>query len=208
MYKLYWIKLPCHTNPFLEGYIGITAQNIMDRLSEHKNNSKNKHLKNRCRNEQTQIFALFENLEKQDALFLEEKFRPLQNIGWNINKGGDLPPSRKGKISQKTLLLGENRTEKQKLASKKHSERMKGRKNTCKGTKRVFHILTCLNCHIQFNCKTSKGKYCNRSCAANHRNTNPEYLKLLQYKTKERWKNQEYRRKVSFLIKEGIKKSD
>lgn len=46
---------------------------------------------------------------------------------YNIVEGGGMPPSRKGKVSPSTLLTGELRTEKQKLASKLHSEKMKGR---------------------------------------------------------------------------------
>ena len=47
---------------------------------------------------------------------------------YNIVEGGGNPPSRKGKVSPSTLLKGEQRSEKQKEASKKHSEKMRGRR--------------------------------------------------------------------------------
>ena len=34
MYKIYWIKYPTHTNPNIEGYIGLTSQTIEKRFSE------------------------------------------------------------------------------------------------------------------------------------------------------------------------------
>lgn len=56
---------------------------------------------------------------------------------YNICTGGGDPPSRKGKINPNTLLIKENRTIKQKLSSKDHSKRMKGKPPWNKGTKGI-----------------------------------------------------------------------
>ena len=136
MYSLYWIKYSHHTNPHTEGYIGISAR-PKERFVEHKKyNSKNLHL-SRCIEKGAYMEILQENLSYEEALCLEEQYRPSNNLGWNINKGGNIPPVKKGvKYKEgKQILLGEDRTEKQKQASKKHSENMKARKAWNEGMK-------------------------------------------------------------------------
>lgn len=190
MYKLYWIKYQECQNPFEEGYIGITSQTIEKRFDNHKYNTKNKHLKNRCRQENVKIVCLFDNLDQQQARILEEQYRPKENIGWNINKGGDLPPSRKGKVSPNSTLKGINRTEKQKTSDKKHSERMKGNNSSGKRKNKVDYTKSCENCATIFNPGYEyKRKYCCIKCATETRNKNPEYIKKLSQKTKEQWAN-------------------
>ena len=150
-----------------EGYIGITSQSLNKRFRDHRYNSKNKHLSNRCKQNDTIIVCLHENLSKLEAEILEEKYRPFENIGWNINKGGNLPPSRKGKISSSTLLTGQNRTEKQKQASQKHSIFMKGNNSSGKRKNKIIHKNICLNCNEEFiNKEPNKRKYCSRKCSA------------------------------------------
>lgn len=188
MYKLYWIKYSHHLDPLVDGYIGITSQSIEKRFNDHKFNNKNKHLKNRCRQESVEIVCLFDNLEQQQARLLEEKYRPIENIGWNINKGGDLPPSRKGKPSPKSLLRGDDRTEKQKQGSKRRSEKIKGNNFSGQRKNRVDYTKPCENCGTVFNPGYEhKRKYCCIKCAAETRNKNPEYIKKLSEKTKMQW---------------------
>ncbi len=172
MYKLYWIKYPHFTDPNNEGYIGITSQEVYKRFCDHKCNTKNKLLANRCRKEHVEIICLHENLTKDEAKKLEEQYRPIENVGWNINKGGDLPPSRKGKTSLKSKLTGENRTEKQKLAAQKHSERMKGNNSSGKRKTRIVHERFCDNCGIYFIAKEKRTKFCSLKCAAIKREKN------------------------------------
>jgi predicted GIY-YIG superfamily endonuclease len=170
MYTVYWIKSAEHQDPFKEGYVGITSQEVEERFKEHKHNNKNKHLKNRCRKEDVQIVKLVENIDEYDAKRIEILFRPEENIGWNINKGGDLPPSRKGKVSPKSLLKGENRTEKQKQGSKKRSEKIKGNNFSGQRKNRVDHSKPCLNCGITFNPKYEiRQKFCCLKCSALYR---------------------------------------
>ena len=188
MYKLYWIKYPEHQDPFNEGYIGITSQDIEKRFDNHKHNNKNKHLKNRCRQEKVEVICLKENLEKEEAKILEEKYRPLENIGWNINKGGDLPPSRKGKPSPKSLLKGNDRTEKQKIGTLKRSEKIKGNNFSGLRKNRVYHSKPCENCGIIFNPGYEKRrKYCCIMCSVTKRNQSEEYINKLSEKAKIQW---------------------
>ena len=205
MYKLYWIKYPEHQNPNLEGYIGITSQSIKKRFDDHKHNNKNKHLKNRCRQENVEIVCLKDNLEKEEARILEEKYRPSENIGWNINKGGDLPPSRKGKISPKSLLKGDDRTEKQKQGSKRRSKKIKGNNFSGQRKNKVDYIKPCENCGTLFNPGYEhKRKYCCIKCAVETRNKSQEYRNKLAEKTKQNWQDPEYKIRISNLIKKSL----
>ena len=205
MYKVYWIKYPEYTNPQEQGYIGITSQEVEKRFKEHKYNRKNKLLSNRCRKENVEVVCLHENLSQEQARTLEEQYRPKENIGWNLAKGGDMPPSRKGKQSKKSLLLGEERTENQKLAAQKHSERMRGTNHSGMRKTRVDYSKPCLNCGITFNPGYNKKKiYCSIKCATEKRNQNPEYLDKLKEITTKRWQDNEYKMRVSELIRKSL----
>ena len=72
---------------------------------------------------------LLGGLSLEKALIEESKYRPEEKIGWNIAKGGDIPPSKRGhKYKQgKQILKGQQRTDAQKLASLHHKEKMSGR---------------------------------------------------------------------------------
>jgi len=128
-YTVYWINLPHYTDPYKEGYIGITS-NLEKRKKAHKN-SNNKHVKHGL-NLGASFEIVADNLLKNEALLIEETYRPYECIGWNLNKGGDDPPSQKGNSNKnrKTLLTADKRTEKQKQAAIIHSRKMKN--NTCR----------------------------------------------------------------------------
>ncbi len=120
---VYWIHYLDQTDPKNEGYIGISTQ-LSTRIKSHI--SRNPHMKHRIDNGAV-VTVLHEVSTLSDAAKFEQEYRPEDNIGWNLIKGGDIPPSRKNKVSPKVLLKGEERTEKQKLGAKKQSEKMKGR---------------------------------------------------------------------------------
>lgn len=124
-YCLYWIHYPDQTSPESEGYIGITSD-FSKRIQTHSKYTRYAHIKNRIESGAVATI-LQENLTKEQAESLEAKYRPEENIGWNIAKGGNIPPSRKGKVSPKTKLLGEDRTERQKESSKKLAESRSGK---------------------------------------------------------------------------------
>lgn len=110
----------------LEGYIGITSD-FDTRIKTHSRYTKYAHIKNRI-DSGAIATIIYENLSKEQAENLERLHRPEENIGWNIAKGGNIPPSRKGKVSPKNLLKGSDRTDKQKASSKLKSENMKGKR--------------------------------------------------------------------------------
>jgi len=124
-YCLYWIRYPDQSNPETEGYIGITSD-FSKRIQTHSKYTKYAHIKNRI-NSGAIASILHENLTKEQAESLEAKYRPEENIGWNLAKGGNIPPSRVGKVSPNTLLTGDDRTDKQKLGSKSRSKKISGR---------------------------------------------------------------------------------
>jgi predicted GIY-YIG superfamily endonuclease len=93
MYTVYWIKKFDHIDFNSQGYIGIT-KHFKRRLREHSKGS-NLHLKRAIskygwNNLVTVVIA--ENIDQELALLIEEMLRPNNQIGWNITKGGGLPP--------------------------------------------------------------------------------------------------------------------
>lgn len=119
---VYWIHYPEHQDPYKDGYIGITTK-LEDRITAHKRNKRlvSKFLKGAV------FEILFDCETLLEAASIEKQYRPEPNIGWNLNPGGDIPPSQKGRSYSAQKLKGSTRTKKQQEASKKHSERMKGR---------------------------------------------------------------------------------
>jgi predicted GIY-YIG superfamily endonuclease len=87
-YYVYWYKRPTFTNPYIEGYIGIT-NNLKRRDLEHKRNKKFTHFSN--------ALKLYNDIERVilheccalDALQLEQTYRPEKNIAWNMAAGGE-----------------------------------------------------------------------------------------------------------------------
>ena len=118
---VYWIHYPEQKDPFIDGYIGIST-NLLKRMSGHKR--RNKQMFNRFMKGAV-IEILHECATLNDAADKEREYRPLPNIGWNLNAGGDLPPSQKGRTYPTQKLKGDQRTERQKIASLNHSNIMK-----------------------------------------------------------------------------------
>lgn len=119
---VYWIHYPEQSDPFCDGYIGIST-NLPERVSNHKR--RNKHMFNRLmKGAVIEVLHECETLDK--AAEKEKEYRPHSNIGWNLNAGGDSPPSQVGRTYSAQKLKGDQRTDRQKKASAKRSERMKG----------------------------------------------------------------------------------
>jgi hypothetical protein len=99
MSNLYWIHLPKHN--LNEGYIGV-SRNVEERFSWHQTrlrtgNHENPHLL-RAYNKYNNKLCYSIILEgSEDYCYeIEKKLRPTKQLGWNINEGGFIPPSRKG----------------------------------------------------------------------------------------------------------------
>ena len=97
--SVYWIKAPHHSDMFSEGYIGVSKK--------AENRWKYGHLwafKQSRHNNPILVNAInkygWDNLVKQVVLVadeqycydIENKLRPSEKIGWNINVGGTKPP--------------------------------------------------------------------------------------------------------------------
>jgi len=93
VYCIYWIHLTEHNNKYTEGYIGITS-NFKRRMQAHSElKRKNNHFKNAIRKygwDNLEKEILKSNITLDEALKLEELYRPSQNIGWNSQQGGKL----------------------------------------------------------------------------------------------------------------------
>ena len=79
-----------------KGYVGVT-NNTKERWGEHKRLKTNAHLTNALTKYTDVIFYVICKATKEFVLYLERKLRPVDNLGWNITKGGGMPPLWKGK---------------------------------------------------------------------------------------------------------------
>jgi len=91
---VYWIHLEEHTDMFRQGYIGV-SNNTKRRFRSHEVRSGNNHLKNAI------VKYGWDNLikevilvaDKAYCLMIEAKLRAENQIGWNLIKGGGMPPN-------------------------------------------------------------------------------------------------------------------
>ena len=88
-YFLYWWKDTNHTDPWTQGYVGISKK-LKYRNWCHKTRSE------WYRDDLEQVI-LREGLTKEQAEAWENSFRPKWNIGWNKAPGGNIPPDATGK---------------------------------------------------------------------------------------------------------------
>lgn len=135
---VYWIHLKEHNDIHTQGYVGV-SKNPKQRLWSHFNDAKknkhcNPHISSVIKKYDCQLIQsiIFEG-EKHACYKYEEELRPEKNIGWNLNKGGDCPPSALGrklstdhkqKISKGNIGKKHSHTEESK---KKISEFNKGK---------------------------------------------------------------------------------
>lgn len=109
-YIVYWHHLETHTDPHSEGYIGLTSPS---KYGDRFNGGLIKNYKkctcflnaiNEYGENKILTSILKDGLSLCNGNELEFKFRPLANIGWNINQGGGsngaLSESTKEKISK------------------------------------------------------------------------------------------------------------
>lgn len=111
---VYWIRHRDHTDILTEGYIGITNRSVSYRLKEHYRivrsiDAPNDNVtvsivhKAMYKYKDDIIVDTICECDHDYALWLENKIRPLPNIGWNISVGG------------MTCMLGRQQTDTQKM---------------------------------------------------------------------------------------------
>ncbi len=102
MVHIYWIHLPYHTDLFSQGYIGVSKV-PKKRLNEHfrllkHGQHENPILMNAFKKYGIQLIQTVVLTGSESYCYeMEERIRPTDHIGWNINKGGFKPPSQKGR---------------------------------------------------------------------------------------------------------------
>jgi len=104
-YCVYWIHLE-NEKSLNEGYIGLTT-NFEMRMKAHKRSKKINHFKNAINkyNWEKLIKEIIHfNLTLEEALTLEEYYRPIQSIGWNSQKGGELGVEKDWYLIEKNKL--------------------------------------------------------------------------------------------------------
>jgi predicted GIY-YIG superfamily endonuclease len=97
--SVYWIHHPNHTNIMSEGYVGIT-RNFKDRMRFHKMLKCNMYLANAIKKYgwDNLVKEVILVSDKDYCIDIEIKLRNTDKIGWNLTKGGGLPPIGKGKF--------------------------------------------------------------------------------------------------------------
>jgi predicted GIY-YIG superfamily endonuclease len=94
-YCLYWIRTPEHTDPYSEGYIGVTT-NFQRRVYEHKSRPPSVAFGKAVSELGWKSLVkevLVAGKSKSEALELEKAYRPDINIGWNMDCGGMCGPN-------------------------------------------------------------------------------------------------------------------
>lgn len=87
-YTVYWYRRPNYTNPYTEGYIGIT-NDMQRRNLEHLRNTKFSHFTNALKlYSDIEYIILHSKISQKEASDLEYAYRSLPNIGWNSAVGG------------------------------------------------------------------------------------------------------------------------
>lgn len=91
MMIVYWIGEKEHSDLYTQGYIGITKKALKERVREHKKNKGNSIVAGKLRNHADLIWSVIHEVSSlEEALALEANYRPKQNIGWNLQRGGEI----------------------------------------------------------------------------------------------------------------------
>lgn len=135
--SVYWIHHAEHTDMFTQGYIGIT-KDIKKRWSDHAKRTANNHLLHAIKKYGWDSLVKEVILVADEAycLMVEAKLRTEDKIGWNIAKGGGMPPSCLGM----KFTRSEEYKQKQSLAKKGKPSWNKGIKYTEEQKNKVFKL--------------------------------------------------------------------
>lgn len=168
-YEVYWIHLPEHTDILTQGYVGLTKQGAKKRFWSHKNSAKHPGSSHKIISKAFNkygdkiIVTTLVVCDKDYAKFFENKLRPTDFIGWNMNAGGYIPSIKSPEVlkasaekRKKTMegryLCGENHwnwkggisfnkhqpytPERRKIAQAITAEKLRGRKASAETRKK------------------------------------------------------------------------
>lgn len=168
---VYWIKRKAMTDPYLDGYIGVTSKPASKRLDEHsKNRYKKSHVKMAIDKYDDIEIAELHSGELDECLELEFQYRPRPYIGWNICIGGGKMPSMNPESAAK---ISKTLKEKQfsPYSKNTHSpESLDKRRATLalisqeKKENYLANPNICKNCNKTLPWTQRKGTYCSRTC--------------------------------------------
>jgi group I intron endonuclease len=108
--SVYWIHHPEHTDMFTQGYIGIT-KNFKERMRFHKMLKCNAYLSNAIKKYgwDNLVKEVMLVSDKDYCIDIETKLRSKDSIGWNLVKGGGLPPINRWNKGTKGLTTAWNK---------------------------------------------------------------------------------------------------
>lgn len=102
MYYIYWIHYSDHTDPYTEGYIGLSNQPDI-RFKAHISGTAHvgsSYIRKMSDSDKALLThtILAECSSLDQARELELRYRPLPKIGWNIKRGGGVSPDCTGRV--------------------------------------------------------------------------------------------------------------
>ncbi len=106
-----------------EGYIGISC-NPTSRWAEHRRRVENPHLANAIKKYDVVFSIISAHETVEEALWQELTLRPTDHLGWNLAKGGGLPPNsggwNKGKTTPDDVRLKQSEARVGRFSDKDH----------------------------------------------------------------------------------------
>jgi group I intron endonuclease len=90
---VYWIHHKDHTDMFSQGYIGVSS-NVKKRWYDHNHKPSNAHLQNAINKYgwDSLVKEVLLVANKAYCLMVESQLRSTNQVGWNVVKGGGMPP--------------------------------------------------------------------------------------------------------------------
>lgn len=130
LHHVYWYHLAGHTDPYSQGYIGVTCQpDIRERCHVNGRRGGSKVLHSAFKKYGTEriINDVLHTVEDaKQAYELEKQYRPIPRIGWNIAEGGGLPPDTTGRVDSPEVRAKRAKSVKEAWIGKQRTNKFKG----------------------------------------------------------------------------------
>jgi hypothetical protein len=131
-FLVYWYHLDVHSDPYSQGYVGVTmqAQKAIRHRCHINGISGGSKILNQAFKKYGEGNVLRDVLHtvpnKEAAYALEQTYRPQPNTGWNIAIGGGLPPDCTGRKDSPETRLKRNLSVRRAKAGKSYPSMFKG----------------------------------------------------------------------------------